>query len=98
MIIEDAWFQPIKQMRNEEYSFLDNFISEKTYGDILEIGQGGSTVILLDATAHTFRKVVSIDLKFKLKDTMQYLPITYSACLNLLTQSSTNFVTSSLIL
>ena len=93
MIIEDAWFQPIKQMRNEEYSFLDNFISEKTYGDILEIGQGGSTVILLDATAHTFRKVVSIDLKFKLKDTMQYLPITYKNRLQTIQEDSKTYST-----
>ena len=69
------WFNPIKQMCDEEYTFLDNFILTKTYGDILEIGQGGSTVILLDATKDTDRKVTSIDLKFKLKDTMKYLPL-----------------------
>ena len=44
-------------MANEEYSFLDNFIRTKTYGNILEIGQGGSTVILLDATKDTNRMV-----------------------------------------
>ena len=71
------WFNPIKQMCDEEYTFLDNFILTKTYGDILEIGQGGSTVILLDATKDTDRKVVSIDIKFKLKNVMKYLPMSY---------------------
>ena len=64
-------------MANEEYSFLDNFIRTKTYGNILEIGQGGSTVILLDATKDTDRMVYSIDMKFKLKDVMKHLPNDY---------------------
>ena len=64
-------------MADEEYSFLDNFIKTKTNDDILEIGQGGSTVILLDATKDTNRMVYSIDMKFKLKDTMKYLPLSY---------------------
>ena len=71
------WFNPIAQMANEEYSFLDNFIRTKTYGNILEIGQGGSTVILLDATKDTDRMVYSIDMKFKLKDVMKHLPNDY---------------------
>ena len=64
-------------MADEEYSFLDNFIRTKTYGNILEIGQGGSTVILLDATKDTDRMVYSIDMKFKLKDVMKHLPNDY---------------------
>ena len=69
------WFNPIAQMANEEYSFLDNFIRTKTYGNILEIGQGGSTVILLDATKDTNRMVYSIDMKFKLKDTKSMISL-----------------------
>ena len=71
------WFNPIAQMANEEYSFLDNFIRTKTYRNILEIGQGGSTVILLDATKDTDRMVYSIDMKFKLKDVMKHLTNDY---------------------
>ena len=47
------WFNPIQQMRDEEYTFLDQFVRTKTYGNILEIGQGCSSVILLDATKDT---------------------------------------------
>ena len=74
---QDFWFTNIKQMRNEEYSFLEDFISNKTQGNILEIGQGGSTVIILDATADTDRKLTSIDINFKLKDVMKHLPKDY---------------------
>ena len=82
------WFNPIQQMRDEEYTFLDQFVRTKTYGNILEIGQGGSTVILLDATADTDRKVTSIDLKFKLKDTMKYLPLDYVERLKFIQENS----------
>jgi len=75
-------------MRDEEYTFLDQFVRTKTYGNILEIGQGGSTVILLDATADTDRKVTSIDLKFKLKDTMKYLPLDYVERLKFIQENS----------
>tara|TARA_Y100001937_G_scaffold127609_1_gene200374 strand:+ start:1153 stop:1653 length:501 start_codon:yes stop_codon:yes gene_type:complete len=84
------WFKPIQQMRDEEYSFLDNFIRTKTYGDVLEIGQGGSTVILLDATKDTDRKIHSIDVKFKLKDTMKYLPLDYVERLKFIQEDSNN--------
>ena len=84
------WFNPIAQMADEEYSFLDNFIKTKTTGDILEIGQGGSTVILLDATKDTDRMVYSIDMKFKLKDTMKYLPLSYVERLNFIQENSNN--------
>ena len=77
-------------MADEEYSFLDNFIKTKTTGDILEIGQGGSTVILLDATKDTDRMVYSIDMKFKLKDTMKYLPLSYVERLNFIQENSNN--------
>ena len=82
------WFNPIKQMRDEEYTFLDHFVRTKTYGNILEIGQGGSTVILLDATADTDRLVYSVDLKFKLKDTMKYLPLDYVERLKFIQEDS----------
>ena len=82
------WFNPIQQMRDEEYTFLDHFVRTKTYGNILEIGQGGSTVILLDATADTDRLVYSIDLKFKLKDTMKYLPLDYVERLKFIQEDS----------
>ena len=84
------WFNPIAQMADEEYSFLDNFIKTKTTGDILEIGQGGSTVILLDATKDTDRMVYSIDMKFKLKDTMKYLLLSYVERLNFIQENSNN--------
>ena len=84
------WFNPIQQMRDEEYTFLDQFVRTKTYGNILEVGQGGSTVILLDAAADTDRKVTSIDLKFKLKDTMKYLPLDYVERLNFIQENSNN--------
>ena len=83
------WFNPIAQMADEEYSFLDNFIKTKTNDDILEIGQGGSTVILLDATKDTNRMVYSIDMKFKLNDTMKYLPLSYVERLKFIQEDST---------
>ena len=75
-------------MSDGEYNFLENFI-QNTDGDILEIGQGFSTILMLYATAGTSRKITSVDVQHKIKDYIQYLP------LHLLISSSLKYFMSS---
>jgi predicted O-methyltransferase YrrM len=74
-------------MSHGEYDFLEYFI-KNTNGDILEIGQGFSTIVMLHATAGSSRKITSIDMKYKLKDHVQYLPEDYLSRLEFIQKDS----------
>ena len=74
-------------MSNGEYNFLENFI-QNTDGDILEIGQGFSTILMLHATAGTSRKITSVDVQHKIKDYVQYLPADYLSRLEFIQEDS----------
>lgn len=85
MKLED--FKPLRQMSDGEYNFLENFI-QNTDGDILEIGQGFSTILMLHATAGTSRKITSVDVQHKIKDYVQYLPADYLSRLEFIQEDS----------
>ena len=74
-------------MSDGEYNFLENFI-QNTDGDILEIGQGFSTILMLYATAGTSRKITSVDVQHKIKDYIQYLPLDYVSRLEFIQEDS----------
>jgi len=74
-------------MSDGEYNFLENFI-KNTDGDILEIGQGFSTILMLYATAGTSRKITSVDVQHKIKDYVQYLPLDYVSRLEFIQEDS----------
>ena len=74
-------------MSDGEYNFLENFI-KNTDGDILEIGQGFSTILMLYATAGTSRKITSVDVQHKIKDYIQYLPLDYVSRLEFIQEDS----------
>jgi len=74
-------------MSDGEYNFLENFI-QNTDGDILEIGQGFSTILMLHATAGTSRKITSVDVQHKIKDYVQYLPADYLSRLEFIQEDS----------
>lgn len=80
-------FDPLRQMSDGEYNFLENFI-QNTDGDILEIGQGFSTILMLYATAGTSRKITSVDVQHKIKDYIQYLPLDYVSRLEFIQEDS----------
>ena len=80
-------FDPLRQMSDGEYNFLENFI-KNTDGDILEIGQGFSTILMLYATAGTSRKITSVDVQHKIKDYVQYLPLDYVSRLEFIQEDS----------
>ena len=71
----------LQQMRDEQLQFLNEFVASIN-GNILEIGTGGSTVMMLDATKDTDRVITTIDMKDKLEDYYQYLPEDYKKRLN----------------
>jgi hypothetical protein len=74
-------------MSDGEYNFLENFI-QNTDGDILEIGQGFSTILMLHTTAGTSRKITSVDVQHKIKDYVQYLPADYLSRLEFIQEDS----------
>ena len=61
---------------------------QNTDGDILEIGQGFSTILMLYATAGTSRKITSVDVQHKIKDYVQYLPLDYVSRLEFIQEDS----------
>jgi len=85
--LKQAWFSNIQQMKDEEIDFLYSCVAE-TEGDILEIGMGGSTVAFLDATKDTAREVWSIDLRNKLEDHLEYIPLDYQNRLKFIQEDS----------
>lgn len=91
MKLDSLSYPEMYQMSGNEIEALHGF-AQNTTGDILEIGMGGSTLMLLDIFEGTNRNLTSIDIKDKLAPIRDELPEDYLKNHTFIQEMSNNVV------